>query len=272
MGRIIGITASSILKTQSGVIVSDADAQLFVDNVGITLQLQGDAINNLVISLKADLIWNKLIVINPKVGGTAARHKFNLKNPLDTNAGYRYTYGGTWIHSGDGAKPNGINAYANTYFNPVALGLSSNLSFGFYLTISNSLFGDKHSFGSYSSGTNWIGLQHNTSTQLLGAGYDASANSPLTITSPNNGFFAMSINGTVKKTYHKNSVGTFTVGGSAPANINFYEGALNVNNSYYNGINGTYGCSFIGQGLTDTEMANLQTAIITFETALGRNV
>jgi len=274
MAIITGIISSSINKLGGGaVIVSDADAQTFVTNAGILIQAQGNAIDNFVIALKGYSVWNKLMLINIKVGGTASQHKWNLKDPRDLDAAYRYVYGGTWTHSSSGAVSNGSTSYANTFLNLITLGLTGNFSFGYYLTVAPSAFGDKHSMGGYSSGSNWSGIQHNSSTQLLAMSYAGSGTSyPLNITAPSNGFHAMSVNGTTKKIYHKGVSASYTVNGTIAPNVNFYEGALNLSNSYYNGVAATFGTSFIGVGLTDTEIGNLQTAIIAFETALGRSV
>ncbi|NDD55974.1 hypothetical protein EBZ39_19270, partial [bacterium] len=50
-------------------------------------------------------------------GGTATTHKFNLKDPQDTNAAFRLVFAGGWTHSANGAQPNGTNAYADTFLN-----------------------------------------------------------------------------------------------------------------------------------------------------------
>jgi hypothetical protein len=42
--------------------------------------------------------------------------KFNLKNPLDQNAAYRLSFGGSWTFSDLGAFTNGGNTYADTSF------------------------------------------------------------------------------------------------------------------------------------------------------------
>ena len=56
--------------------------------------------------------------IYPFVGGSAASHKFNLKDPRDLDAAFRLAFNGGWTHASTGAKPNGSNGWANTYFNP----------------------------------------------------------------------------------------------------------------------------------------------------------
>ena len=60
----------------------DADAQAFITAASITDPTQQSAINTLVVNLKSYGIWNQMFAIYPFVGGTAASHKWNLKNPL----------------------------------------------------------------------------------------------------------------------------------------------------------------------------------------------
>jgi hypothetical protein len=94
---------------------TDADALAFLAAAGITDVTITSAICTLVTTMKADGTWAKCNAIYPMVGGTATTHKFNLKNPLDTNAAFRLTFTGGWTHSANGALPNGTNAYADTF-------------------------------------------------------------------------------------------------------------------------------------------------------------
>ena len=113
-----------ILARPSGA-AFDADAQAFITAAVITDVTQQNAINTLVVDLKGYSIWTKFSAIYPIVGGTAAQHKFNLKNPLDTDAAFRLVFSGGWTHSANGALPNGTNGYADTKVNafnePLAL-------------------------------------------------------------------------------------------------------------------------------------------------------
>jgi hypothetical protein len=54
------------------------------------------------------------------IGGTAATHKINYTNPVDSDAAHRLSFFGGWTHDQNGMTPNGINAYANTHLNPFA--------------------------------------------------------------------------------------------------------------------------------------------------------
>jgi hypothetical protein len=74
----------------------------------------------------AGLISNNLrcktVAYYPFIGGTATKHKWNLINPLDTDATFRLTFvngaGTGWIHAATGAKPDGTGSYARTHIIP----------------------------------------------------------------------------------------------------------------------------------------------------------
>jgi hypothetical protein len=89
--------------------ITDADAFAFVEAAGVTGETQQSAINNLVTGLKANSIWDKMIAIYPFIGGTAFSHKYNLKNPADTNSAYRILFSGGVIHSSKGVIFNGVS-------------------------------------------------------------------------------------------------------------------------------------------------------------------
>jgi hypothetical protein len=96
--------------------VFDPDAMAFIAAANIIDMTQQSAINNLVVSLKASNIWDKMKAIYPFVGGTAFSHKFNLKDPRDLDVAFRLVFSGGWIHDSNGVIPNGINAYADTKY------------------------------------------------------------------------------------------------------------------------------------------------------------
>ena len=94
-----------------------SDAQKFILAAGITDATQKSAINTLVDDLKTYGIWSKTKAIYPMVGGTATTHKYNLKDPRDLDAAFRLSFSGGWTHSSNGALPNGITAYSDTFLN-----------------------------------------------------------------------------------------------------------------------------------------------------------
>ena len=85
-------------KFGGGAPAVDPDAQAFLTAAAITDPTITSAIDTLVVQLKADSIWSKMKALYPFVGGTASTHKYNLKNPLDTDAAFRLVFNGGWTH------------------------------------------------------------------------------------------------------------------------------------------------------------------------------
>jgi hypothetical protein len=76
----------------------DSDALAFINSAGITGDNQVNAINNLVLNLKSQNLWSKLVAAYPVVGGTALAHSKNLINP-DT---YELSFTSGWTHTSEG--------------------------------------------------------------------------------------------------------------------------------------------------------------------------
>ena len=125
------ISPFALRKKNGGGGGTDADAQLFITATGIT-GTNATATNQLVIDLKAANIWTKMKAVYPLVGGSATSHKYNLLNPVDSNAANRLVFAGGVTHSSNGILGNGTNAYADTFLNPLTVFPSGFSSIGFY--------------------------------------------------------------------------------------------------------------------------------------------
>ena len=250
----------------------DPDAQAFITAAAITNPTQITAINTLVVSLKANGIWTKMSAIYPFVGGTASSHKFNLKNPLDTNAAFRLVFSGGGTHSANGYLPNALNAFANTFLIPsTSLSLNS-IHISFYSrTTSTGAFCD---IGASNTGNNpgvWI-LNNLGGTSYINSN-SASAVATTIYGGNTNGFFVN--NRTIPTAFKFNrnaSINSITQTTTSLTSVAINIGALasGVGQAYYSNRQ----CAFasIGDGLTDTESTNLYTAVQTFQTTLGRQV
>ena len=139
----------------------DPDAQAFISAANITGSTQQGAINTLVVSLKGYGIWTKMKALYPFVGGTATQHKFNLKNPLDTDAAFRLVFVGGWTHSTTGALPNGTNAYADTKLNTLSNLTKSSTHLSTYLR-NNPTPGQNYDIGNCSDDYGYV----NTTTLI----------------------------------------------------------------------------------------------------------
>ena len=76
------------------------------------------AVTNFIAGLKGDGTYPLIDHLLLMIGGTAAAHKIDFKNP--TGSGIDFL-GGGWVHSGTGAKPNGTTSYANTHISAAGL-------------------------------------------------------------------------------------------------------------------------------------------------------
>jgi len=253
----------------------DADAQAFITATGITDLTQKNAINQLVIDLKGYSIWTKMKALYPFVGGTATTHKYNLKNPLDTDAAFRLVFNGGWTHSNNGALPNGTNAWANTYFKSQANFINKdNAHYSFY------------SRTNLASTSVEIGADCNTSQQTLhtrhpdGKAYllvNSVIGPPYTsaVVANSLGFYQANRNALNTSSGWKNGIKlneiatTSSVNNLAFLSISAYNNAINIP-SLFSARQVAF--TSIGDGLSDTESSNLNTAVQTFQTSLSRNV
>jgi hypothetical protein len=256
---------NSNINTYYSIYPTDSDAAAFVSAAGITDSTQQSAVNTLVTSLKSAGIWTKMKAIYPFVGGTATSHKFNLKDPRDLDAAYRLVFNGGWTHTSTGALPNGTNGYADTKLVPSIQLSQNNNSFGFYSrTEANGEYYDMGSYASYISvilarfGGNFYGANNDN-------GYDPSTNSSSL------GLFISSRTGSTTKKGYRNSTeiqnSSRTSMGLPTASI--YLGGI----SAYPGYSPReFAFSFIGDGLSSSDVTSLNTAVQAFQTTLGRQV
>jgi hypothetical protein len=248
----------------------DSDAQAFFTAAGITDSTQKSAVNQLVLDLKAAGVWTKFKGIYPLVGGTATTHKYNLKNPLDTNAAYRLTFsGGT--HNANGLT-GGSGAFANTNYNySTSATLNSDYMCFYSRTNSSGAFVvDMGVYQGSGTATNSIGVRSPTTSRF--ASQNPSEDTVATASSL--GFFSMSR--TASTEFRRNLNGTQSTvtraqSGALP-NRTLYLMALNLDGSTWDPSSRNYAFFGFGDGLTAGEDAAVKTAVDTFQTTLGRNV
>lgn len=92
---------------------SDVDANAFFTAAGITDPTQKSAVTTLIIGLKANSLWTLTRALYPFVGGTAAAHKWNAKDPRDLDAAFRLVFTGA-THDANGVTFNGSTGFADT--------------------------------------------------------------------------------------------------------------------------------------------------------------
>lgn len=252
----------------------DPDAQAFITAAAITDPTQQAAINTLVVDLKGYSIWTKMKAIYPYVGGTATTHKFNLKNPLDTNAAFRILWSGDVTHSSNGVQFGGVNGFGNTNYNVFLNNTADNISAGVYLRTNSIVAAPSFSAinGAY-AGIELVAKFTDNNT-YYGVN-DLIANGPGNFVSDTRGMFVVSkTSGVNTKVVYRNGVSLSTQGAISNTAVNFivHVGARNFQGVISNYDSRQHAFQYIGETLTIAEVGNLYTAVQAFQTTLGRQV
>lgn len=248
----------------SGAFVYDVDAQNYFNaNSAITLDADKLAINSFYLALKADGIYTKLKAMYLPIWGSATTSKWNLVNPVDTNAAFRLTPVGGWSYLSNGIQGNAVNTRMGTNFFAAVHSLT-NGSIGIYNQTNNS--GAYYDFSNLSgSFEQTIVIKFSDNKLYFNSG---SQTYPNALNSDARGFYALNYNSTNVKGYKNGSL-LVNESKSSTANNNEY---LIGANSVGNVSNRTYSFAYIADGLTDTNVLNLYTRVQTLMTHFGINV
>jgi hypothetical protein len=214
-------------------------------------------------------LWSKIDAFYPLLGGNSSGGQaVNGKTPGTRNM----TWNGGITFSTSGVLSNGSTGYGNTGYVDATLGTLNSAHLGAYTTSDvnfNTLPGGD--IGA-SDGTrdSYLSIRNFGSAvgQLQSSNSDYAASN-----SPSNGFNVIVRPSSTQLIVYRNgsSRGTQTINSTARVNTRpFY--VMSINN---NGLNTTpttrqYNFFTIGTSLTPTEVSNFSTAVINFNTTLGR--
>jgi len=260
--------------TSNALTIIDADASAFFTASGLTGATNQSAINQLVVNLKAASIWTKMKAIYPMIGGTAALHKWNLKDPQDTNAAFRLVFSGGWVHTINGATPNGVNAFANSFLVPNTILTQNNTHISYYSRTNSNL--TEVEIGAANGGNsfdNKLVLEIRTGNLTY---YNINSTSTyITHTDTDSKAFYVgnrTASNVVNGWRNNLKLATGTTASATPSTASVYLGAINRNGTvaFYS----TKQCAFasLGDGLTDAEIGNFYTAVQAYNTTLGRQI
>ena len=238
-----------------------------------------DAINNMVQALVSNGLWTKIKAIYPIIGGTAAAHKFNLKDPRDADAAFRLNFVGGWTHNSNGMTPNGTTGYANTFLVPNTALTINNTHLSYYTGTTTVANGQRDiavfvggTVPSYSLGTN-------TNLLISDCYYFTFNRLSASMTDGSGLICASRTSSTVHKGFRNGfqigSTDTSSTTGQVLPSFALFIGAANQSGSVtpvggYSNKN--YRLASIGDGLTDVEAKAFSTIVQAFQTKLGRQV
>lgn len=252
----------------------DADAAAFFARVtaaGGTLTItEKNAVNTLVVQMKAYGIWTKMKAIYPMVGASAAACAQNLKS-----ASFTGTFTTGWTFASTGVTPNGTSALMDTNLNASTDITNSNFHMSFYSRTNNTagVYSNEIYLNKVYESNGWVSLRicnKLPSGVIAGAVFGNDGNENVLASSTTAGYMvATETSATLRKVFKNNSIfGTNTNNSStALSNANFTIGG------YVSGYSNNQ-CALlsIGDGLTDAEAANFYTAVQAFQTTLNRQV
>jgi hypothetical protein len=258
-------------------VATDPDALRFISIAEITNATQVTAINNLVIGLKANSLWDKMQAIYPFVGGTAFSHKFNLKNPLPLNTAFQATFAGDLTHTSFGIGSGSFTGYADSNFLDTRdfTDISSSLHVSVYGTTTNNVTGRNlpfHNDKTAAFGSRGIHFQPNADISNVVQAYGGNMSLPAGTTL---GFSVVTrTTSLLSAFYHRKPSQTVNLSDSSTFARSQVEYNIRFLSSYYGSIGQTIGLGFasIGTGLSQTDAENLYTVVQAYQTALGRQV
>lgn len=225
------------------------------------------ALNTLESDLTGYGILSKMKVLYPMVGGTSTKHSYNFIN----TAAYQLTFSGGWTHSSTGALPNGTNAYANTGFNASTELTTTSGNFGYYSRTNNS--GANANFGATVGGNRlYLYANYNGTT-----GYGSYASEFSFSATNTQGLYSIGRLSTQDSNVKLIRNGSTLLYDANPSgislpNANIYIGAENSGGSATAYSSRECALFYASTGFTNTEIANLYTAVQAFQTTLSRNV
>ena len=268
-------------KPASGTTEAEAYLTSVVNAGGSVNSAQSAATITLFTSIVSNSLWDKLYAFYPTLGGTASSHIFNGRS-----GSYNLTFNGGWTHSSAGMQPNGTNGYAETNFNPnTVIGTNGTSSLGIYVNLQGTVGDRIYDMGvatlSSTLTDQWdIAAKRTAGTgdnTLYDAGtYDPSALGRVSTTSQSSasGMTIGSARSATDRTLYRDGTNIATNGGTRTltyANRTLVIGAQKNESpiSFYS--SNQYAFAFMGAGLTNTDIVNLSSIIITYQTSLGRN-
>jgi hypothetical protein len=233
---------------------------------------------NAIIDLVDDLvnagIWEKLHFLLPFVGGTAAKHSWNLKYPFNNRHSFNATFLGSPTQNGLGMACSGTNGLFLGY-SPSNIKSGYEFHFGLYSQGGAPTAGFITDMG-FNTGLNsgfYVSLVYNSQLNHRAGIFSAQASS---YTGSDAGYFVGNRLGSSFRSIRNgtNLINeTTTADGSTvlPVSSIITLGGTNTNNGGITaGVARTYSTFHIGDGLTSQNITDIYTIMHDFNTALGR--
>jgi hypothetical protein len=229
---------------------------------GTLTSTEQSAVDILVKQLKFYNLWSPMKVIYPMVGASAEACAQNLKSSSFTG-----TFSAGMYYSSTGVTPNGTSAYMDTGYNPRTHGLQNSAHMSYYSR--TNIVGGQVDMGIQDAISHYLLFNYNN---LGYCAINSAENPSLSLPPTTLGLKIGTRNTSTTEEYNVNNVyqQISRNSGIAPSK-NIFLFCYNANGPL---LFSSKECAFasIGDGLSSTDMTNLNTVIQTFQTTLGRQV
>lgn len=273
------LSPSVVLGTIPTGPVLDADFVAFdgaCTAAGVTLSAtEKTALNYLISDLKLYGLWAKCLAIYPFLGGVAASHKFNLKDPRDLDAAFRLSFVGSPTHSSNGVAWNGTSQYADTFVNPTINLERENTHISYYSRTNSGAA--ESEMGVYVSASvaglylniNFSGTEYRAVNSLESAGVTGLGTASL-------GFYTAS-RYTFAEEHHKRAAGATVTTAKVPSAAGYISANILLGAISSSGVASGFtlkACAFssIGLGLSPIQLDRFAIIVQAYQTILSRNV
>lgn len=206
-------------------------------------------------------------------GSMLDQMKFNLKNPVDTDAGFRLTYSGSWNPGYYGVQGNGSNTFAKTNINFSSSLQQNNTHVSMYFGKNIQETAYQYQFGNYDG----IGPGYTLLSAFRGSGQTYYGVNSTEVYAGNltksNGLIIVNrtTTGSMSLRQNTNLISTSNTFSTTPASTSFILGSLDSSAGSSTSTK-DFSITTIGDGLTDYETKALYWIVQKYQTTLGRQV
>jgi hypothetical protein len=265
------------VQVNPGIAIDDNAAE-FILATGISGST-ANAINQLVISLKNDNLWNEMYAIYPLVGGTFNSCKYNLKDintytlTINGNTGPSFNVNGVFF-TGTGDENSGL--LDTGFTDSSSIWTYNDASMGYYLNNGAGGGGFTRQMGCNTGSVSglpgtYIGRNDSIIFSTLGISNNTISGSAAGIGIDFEGLYSVSANISTTTIYKNgtsvNSTPVISSPGFDYSNQTILIGGVRNQRILQFG---RFAFAYVGAGLDDTQISNLNTIVETFQTTLGR--
>lgn len=188
---------------------TDADATAYITAAGISDPTYEAALHCFFKGLKDSVaLWDSMSTGAAYwlIGGTEAKVKLNIFDPVDNDANFRLTFVNSPSFTSSGVTLNGSSQYANTHFTPSAEGLLNSSGHLSYYSTTESQVASEFCMGALDGSSRGMSLIIRRTADAAFYVYPGTTGQVSTSNTTSLGFFVGSRTSTTRADYYRNGI------------------------------------------------------------------